>query len=337
MAKSSESAAQTEQRRPLTLCPAWLLPDATTLLAAANSRRLHHALLITGIDGIGKQAFCQWLVEALLCRQRTEAGACGECSSCHQLMALSHPDFLAVLPEGANAGIKIDAVRELVEWLQLTAGQQSYRVALISEANGLNRHSANSLLKTLEEPSDNAVLILCASRIGALPATVLSRCQKITLKMGDKDAAVHWLAPHCPEPALALLEAGGGPYAALRNLDGEYQAAHDLLLAAWRDLFLHKGSVGRIADSLGKLDTAQCLMMFSKWSVLAAKQSRQVAFGANPAITLAISETRERLSIEQWFTLHERLLQLHRSDSASFKTQTVLEGLFADIRLMING
>ena len=337
MAKSSEAAAQTTLRRTLTPCPPWLLPDAGTLLAAANSRRLHHALLVTGIDGIGKQAFCQWLSEALLCRQRTPAGACGACNSCQQLMALSHPDFLAVLPEGANAGIKIDSVRELVEWLQLTAGQNSYRVALISEANGLNRHSANSLLKTLEEPSANAVLVLCATRIGALPATVRSRCQKITLKMGDRDAAVKWLGEQCAEPELALIEAGGGPYAALRNLDDLHQGARDLLLAAWQDLFLHKGSVGRIADSLGKLDTAQCLTMFSKWSVMAAKHSCQITFGANPAVILAISETRDRLSIEQWFTLHERLLQLHRSDSASFKTQTVLEGLFADIRLMING
>ena len=337
MARASEATAQSENKRALTACPAWLLEDAQTLLAAANSQRLHHALLITGIEGIGKQVFCQWLAEALLCRQRTNAGACGECSSCHQIMASSHPDFLAVLPEGANAGIKIDAVRELVQWLQLTAGQESYRVALISEANGLNRHSANSLLKTLEEPSDNAVLILCANRIGALPATVLSRCQKITLKMGDRSAAITWLQAHCAQPEQALVEAGGGPYAALRNQEKDIQVTLELLLAAWRDLFLHKGSVGRIADSLAKLDTAQCLMVFSKWSVMAAKQQSAVAFGANPAVTLAISETRERLSTEQWFSLHERLLQLHRSDSASFKTQTVLEGLFADIRLMING
>ena len=154
------------------------------------------------------------------------------------------------------------------------------------------------------------MLILGASRIGALPATVRSRCQKITLKIGDRAAAVQWLGEHCAEPELALLDAGGAPYAALRNLDDAHQAERNLLLAAWRDLFLHKGSVGRIADSLGKLDTAQCLTMFSKWSVLAAKQSCQVTFGANPAVNLAISETRDRLSIEQWFTLHERFIAI---------------------------
>jgi len=322
--------------RSPTPCPPWLYPDARNLLAAVDDRRLHHALLISGIDGIGKQAFCQWLVEALLCSQRNELGACGQCGACRQLLVDAHPDYLAIHPEGANDGIKIDTVRELVDWLQLTAGQNSYRVAMIHEANGLNTYSANSLLKTLEEPADNAVLILCAVRIGALPATVRSRCQKITLKMSDRAAAVNWLAEHCDEPEQALLEAGGGPFAAIRHLEGEYQDARRLLLAAWTDLFLHKGSVGRIADSLAKLESSDCLATFASWCVLASKQMNRVTISASPAVNLAISETRDRLRPEQWFTLHDRLLQLHRSDSASFKTQTVLEGLFADIRLMIN-
>lgn len=321
----------------LTACPPWLLADAKPLLSAANKKRLHHALLITGVTGIGKVAFCHWLAEALLCRNRTESGACGACPSCMQLLADSHPDYRAVLPEGANAGIKVESVRELVEWMHLTAGQESYRVALITEANGLNHHSANSLLKTLEEPADNAVLVLGVTRMGALPATIRSRCQKITLKMHDQQAAVHWLATHCAEPEKALIEAGGAPFAALHNLEDEQTQAKALLLTAWTDLFLHKGSVGRIADSLSKLESSDCLSTFSKWSVLAAKKTQEVPFIDTPAITSAIADTYHRLPGEQWFTLHNRLLQLHRSDSASFKTQTVLEGLFADIRLMING
>ncbi|MFK7890016.1 MAG: DNA polymerase III subunit delta', partial [Granulosicoccus sp.] len=290
----------------LTPCPGWLDADAKHLMAVAESNRLHHALLVTGISGIGKLAFCHWLAEALLCSNRTEKGACGDCPSCKQLTAHSHPDYLQVLPEGANAGIKIDTVRDLVDWMQLTAGQQSYRVALIAEANGLNRHSANSLLKTLEEPSDNAVLILCASRSGALPATIRSRCQKITLKMSNRQAAIDWLRPQCADPEQALTEAGGAPLAALRQQEEEQVQVRKLLVSAWTDLFLHKGSVGRIADSLGKLESADCLSVFAKWCLLAAKQSQNVPFVANPAVTLAITETRDRLRNEQWFTLHDR-------------------------------
>jgi len=321
----------------LTTCPPWLVSDGAAVLSRSKAGRLPHALLLTGVDGIGKRAFAQWLTEALLCRERTESGACGECGSCSQLLADAHPDYRKLVPEGANAAIKVDPVRALVEWLQLTASQGSYRVALLEQADTLNRNAANSLLKTLEEPSDNAILILSATRTGSLPATIRSRCQKITLKMTDRAAAIGWLGEQIESPEQSLVASGGGPFAALKEASEESVAAHTVLLKAWQDLLLHKGSVGRISDSLSALDTSICLAAFSKWCLLAAKMRANVAVGANPAVHSVISETRDRLSNEQWFTLHDRLLQLHRSDSASFKTQTVLEGIFADIRLMTNG
>lgn len=321
----------------LTACPPWLREEGAALMARSQEGRLPHAILLGGINGIGKRAFSQWLAESLLCRKRTEAGACGECDSCSQLTAGAHPDFRKLLPEGANAAIKVDPVRDLVEWLQLTASQGSYRIAVLERADTMNRNAANSLLKTLEEPSDHAVIILSATRTGALPATIRSRCQTINLKMHDRAAAVKWLSESIENPESALLEAGGGPYAALAMQNEDYLAARELLLKAWHDLFLHKGSVGRISDSLADLDTSLCLAMFSRWTLLAAKQGANLTVEANPAIVKVISETRDRLTNEQWFTLHERLLQLHRSDSASFKTQAVLEGMFADTRIMTNG
>jgi len=321
----------------LTDCPSWLTGDGAALMARSNAGRLPHALLLNGIDGIGKRAFGQWLAESLLCRAGSDAGACGVCESCRQLLAGSHPDYRKLVPEGVSATIKVDKVRELVEWLQLTAGQGSYRVAFIEDADSMNRNAANSLLKTLEEPGDHVVLILTATRVGALPATIRSRCQKITLKIGDKAAAVNWLGARLSDPESALIECGGGPYAAVHNASDERLAARALLLKAWSDLFLHKGSVGRIADSLSKLNTNECLAVFSNWCLASTKKHANVPVGVNPAVEQTISETRERLGNEQWFTLYDRLLHLHRSDSASFKTQTVLEGLFADIRLMIKG
>jgi len=321
----------------LTPCPGWLVPESQMLLRSMQARRVHHAPLICGVDGIGKQAFAQWLAEALLCSNRTDQGACGECASCRQLLADAHPDFRTVAPEGTSTVVKIDAVRELVDWMHLTASQDSYRVAMIDQANALNQSSANALLKTLEEPADNAVLILCAQRPAALPATVRSRCQTITLKMSDQDAAIAWLATVCDKPEEALAAAGGAPFRALRELGEENHADKVLLLKAWSDLLLHRGSVGRIADSLSKLDASICLSEFSKWCVLAVKRLENVPSGADSAVSSVLEDTHDRLQNEQWLTLHERILELHRVQSSSFKTQTVLEGLFADIRLMING
>lgn len=324
-------------KHSLTACPPWLMSDGVALMNRSKDGRLPHAILLSGIAGIGKRAFSQWLAESLLCRNRGDTGACGRCDSCRQLQSGAHPDFRRLLPEGANAAIKVDPIRALVEWMQLTASQGSYRIAVLEQADTMNRNAANSLLKTLEEPSDHAVIILSATRTGALPATIRSRCQTIHLKMHDRPAALVWLAQSIHDPESALLEAGGGPYAAIARQDPDYLAARELLLKAWRDLFLHKGSVGRISDSLADLDTSLCLALFSRWTLLAAKQRANLSLAADPVVEQVISETRDCLSLEQWFTLHERLLQLHRTDSASFKTQAVLEGMFADTRIMTNG
>lgn len=320
-----------------TPCPVWLLNEARKLLAVMNSGRLHHALLITGIDGIGKRWFAQWLSEALLCQQRTETGACQSCPACKQLSADSHPEFRLLEAEGASATIKIDPVRELVDWLQLTAGANSYRVALIADADTLNHNAANALLKTLEEPADNAVLLLCATRAGRLPATVRSRCQSVTLSMEDADQAMAWLAEQdVSDPGPALAAAGNAPRTALANQSAVHQQGEQLLLKAWSDLFLHKGSVGRIADALSEMESTRVLAIFSRWCMLCAKQTAQVEVAASREVIQVISTTRDKLSDVQWITLHERLLQLHRADSASFKTRTVVEGVAADIRTMIN-
>lgn len=321
----------------LTHCPPWLQQNACSLLSLANANRLHHALLLTGVEGIGKHEFAQWLVEALLCRQVKENGACGQCEACSQLLADAHPELRTLAPEGASFTIKIDAVRELVDWLQLTAGANSYRIALINHADTLNHHAANSLLKTLEEPADNAILVLCATRAGRLPATVRSRCRKVMLTMNDAATAIDWLSSKgIAEPEQSLIDAGGAPLLALRYAHADHLQNQQLLIKAWSDLFMHKASVAKISDSLADLDTSVCLAAFSRWCVIAAKQSAGATAGTMPVVQETVAIARNHLSSEQWFKLHDRLLQLHRSDSASFKTKTVLEGLFADIRIMIN-
>ncbi|MEE9319916.1 MAG: DNA polymerase III subunit delta' [Granulosicoccus sp.] len=322
-------------------CPPWLFAEGQRLLARAAAQRLPHALLLTGMVGIGKRAFADWLVQSLLCRERTEQGACGQCDDCRQHLSGAHSDFMKLEPEGANTIIKVDRVRELVTWLQLTARDGGYRIALLQCADTMNRNAANSLLKTLEEPGEQAVLILVADRVGELPATVRSRCQKITLRLENTASATDWLAGHIEgDAAMALSRTAGGPFSAVEAAQESYQSDENKLLKAWLDLFLHRASVGRIVDSLSDFSTARCLKAFDHWAALALRHQMGVGMetsGVDPALQEAISQIGSRLTNEQWFTIHDRILLLYRSDSASFRTSTVLEGLFADIRLMIPG
>ena len=228
-------------------------------------------------------------------------------------------------------------MRELVDWLQLTAQGEGYRAALLVGADTMNRNAANALLKTLEEPGERGLLVLVADRPAALPATVRSRCQTLALGVGaeTRASALAWLDGRVADPEAALARARGRPFAALDAFDETRERETALLLTAWQDLFLHRGSVGRIVDSVADLATSRCLEAFSHWTALALRERSGLAIGADPAVEEAVTAVAPRLETVQWFTLHDLLTRLHRVDGASFKTRTVLEGLLADIRLMI--
>lgn len=313
------------------------MTDWQRFSARRANQKLPHALLLTGARGMGKHTFASFLSQSLLCQAASnETGACGICDSCQQLQAESHSEFRLVQPEGASATIKVDTVRRLVDWLQLTSSSNSLRIALIEQADRMNRNAANSLLKTLEEPADAALLILVTDKPGTLPATVRSRCQKVVLHQYDHAVAAAWLDEQLNgEDTEALLQAAhGAPLMALELADPHWQKTQQSLDKAWLDLFLHRASVGRIVDSLKDIPTARALQAFTALTVAASR----LAAGA-PADSPAVSPANEVvhcLKNEQWFTIYESLVKLSRIDSASFKSQTVLEGLFADIRLMVH-
>ena len=324
---------------PLTLCPPWLLPHWQDVYRRHEQGKLPHALLFTGMAGLGKKQFARFVAEALLCRNSSlDVGACGACDSCSQLVAGAHPELLVLSPEGAAMNIKVDSVRELVGWLQLSAPPKRYRVALIDSSDAMNRNAANSLLKTLEEPCERAVLLLATNRPGALPATIRSRCQATTLSVRDQKSAIDWMMEQGLSNAEQQLQhARVGPLGIVEQNSSTWRDAELLLQKAWRDLFLMRASVGKIVDTLTDLPVTRCLQNFSTWALLANKTQLNVPIGADPATVELISDVHDGLNSEQWFTLYDRIQHLYRSDSASFKTQTVLEGLFADIRLMTQG
>ena len=104
-----------------------------------------------------------------------------------------HPDWVKVHPVDDSQQIRIEQVRELGEELSLTSHQGGYKVGMISPADMLNRFAANALLKTLEEPPPRTVLMLVVTQPSRLPATILSRCQRIRVAAPERSEAVAWL------------------------------------------------------------------------------------------------------------------------------------------------
>ncbi|MFA6321876.1 MAG: DNA polymerase III subunit delta' [Candidatus Buchananbacteria bacterium] len=149
--------------------------------------QIAHAYLFVGPDNIGKTAVANFLANSLVCRHlnnQEEFVPCGRCECCQQINNQIHPDVYWLRRQTGDSGklnknISVDQTRELMEKLSLCSFLNTYKVAIIESAQTLNNASANSLLKTLEEPAPQTVLILLANNISDLPSTIASRCQVI--------------------------------------------------------------------------------------------------------------------------------------------------------------
>jgi DNA polymerase III subunit delta' len=154
----------------------WLTKEMAALRAAYEGDRMPHALLIHEAPGAGGDWLASWIARLVL---RTDRDL--------------HPDWMSVRPMDESRQIRIEQVRELGQELALTSHQGGYKVGVLSPADLLNRFAANALLKTLEEPPSRTVLILVATQPSRLPATILSRCQRIRVPAPSRAEAVSWL------------------------------------------------------------------------------------------------------------------------------------------------
>ena len=210
----------------------WLDPIERELLGAGT--RFPQALLIEGPEGIGKRVLAMRVARARLCESpQADGSACGRCASCGYVAAGQHPDLRVVEPvvydEDGNATpqdmIKIEAVRDLTAWSQVTSHRRGAKVAVIVPAEAMHYAAANALLKTLEEPPEGTSLLLVAHQPGRLPATIRSRCLRRVVPLPPSDLALTWLAAEgVAEPESALAQAGGAPFLARHLSDPARQA-----------------------------------------------------------------------------------------------------------------
>jgi len=177
--------------------------------------RLPHSLLFSGPVGLGKNRFAQRFATSLLCESPAEDGApCGTCKNCHLLSVGNHPDFrVATIEEGAS-GIAVDQIRELISYLSLRPHTANRRVVILTPAEAMNINAANSLLKVLEEPPADSVLILVSHRPQLLSATIRSRCARVEFRPPPPADGKDWLQQQgVKREAIAdlLAAAGGAP------------------------------------------------------------------------------------------------------------------------------
>ncbi len=240
----------------------WLNAALRRFEARISRGQTPQALLVHGPAGIGRRHFALGLAARLLgsgWRPSLDVPA-------DQLAAVPHPDYWSVGLEEESRVIKIDQIRELIQALSLTSHGSGWKVGLVWPAEAMNHNAANTLLKTLEEPPAATTVILVADAPARLPATIVSRCERIRLSPPTPATALAWLSSRHPDRAAcerALGFSSGAPLMA-RSLLGDDQGPgiSQLLEDLGNELqqvIDRKATPGAIARSWAARDAATCL------------------------------------------------------------------------------
>jgi len=220
------------------------------LRSSLSAGRVAHAYLLSGPPQIGKRTLALALAQALNCAEPD--APCGRCSSCQKIARGIHPDVRLIAAESAGGNIKIEQVRALQHEAVLAPYEGRYRVFIVRQMEQATLEAANSLLKTLEEPSAQVILVLTAVHSESLPRTIVSRCQHLGLRPVAAAVIEEMLRDKGIAPAQAQLLArlSGG------RLGWALQAAEDELLLRRRQQDLDRlsrlltaGRVERLASA----------------------------------------------------------------------------------------
>ncbi|WP_416548611.1 DNA polymerase III subunit delta' [Limnohabitans sp. DCL3] len=317
----------------------WIARQTSDLLAQRG-----HAWLLQGPSGLGQYELALSLVSAWLCEKPTPQGACSECPSCHAVAVRTHADLAILMPETVmielgwplsekaqdeidkknrkpSKEIRVEAMRDAVEFAQRTDARGRGKAVMVFPAERMNTITANTLLKTLEEPPGDVRFVLASEAAHMLLPTIRSRCLAHTMKWPVADEALNWLSLQGVQPSVAmalLRSAGGRPNDVLRQaetgLSPEWWAALPQAMRQGDARHLSELSPAQAIDALQKL--CHDLML------------RQT--GAEPRFFdpshLPPSKANAAV-LPDWF---KRLMQAARTAEHPFNAGLMLEALTAD-------
>jgi len=305
---------------------------------------LPHALLIHGLSGTGKREFALGMAQALLCERRAPGSpnfACGECDACRWSAVGNHPDLMHVRPaalaarEGAHVGseeasvdepavdesstakkklsedLRVDQIRALEPWYHRATHRGGLRIVVLYPAEAMNAIAANGLLKALEEPSPETLFLLVTDAPDRLLATILSRCQRLTIPMPTSEQSLSWLVQQGVEESEAgqwLAAAGGAPLRALA-LSHEQPTpcppwASDLMAGlAKSDPHRAGFSVGVLADELAKSAAIQWLPVFQRLGVDLTLARAGLPVRYYPKLSAMTGQRAQQAPLKHWSSL----------------------------------
>lgn len=277
------------------------------LQKAMAQQRVGHSYVFSGLAAIGKKTLALAFTQALNCENAVlQNDSCGECSSCRKMIHGNHPD-IHVLETQAQF-IRIDAIRNIQEQMTFKPLEGRKRVFLIDDADKMNEQAANALLKTLEEPSADNILMLVTARPYWMPQTILSRCRHVRINPLAAETVARFLIEQKqmePSKALLLASLSGGSIGQALELNSEDMITfrselRRLLIAANRR---DPMSLLTLASFLGqdKKEVRQGLKILNTYfrDALVYKETAQASMIINADDLPAIASLAGRLEGEQ--------------------------------------
>ena len=310
--------------------------DAWT--AIHKNEKLPHALIFKGKEGIGKYDFANTFAKSYLCQSPISNHLpCEACSSC-EWFPDSHPDFKHIAPIDSDddesskrktvrkKNIAIHQIRELSEYLELSAHQETgRRIVLIEPADSLNQAASNALLKILEEPPENTLFILVTSQAQKLIATIRSRCQLLELRGPSLDEARIFLDGQKIAYEKSLLSfTGGSPFNAMKELENQSERSVITQLLSQG----HKVDITKINYSILTQGLDWTVNMIQKWAfdlLLSFHTQQSYYFKAEEA---RIDSQAKQLNLDALLLFVNELNELKKIASHPVNQELQLQNIF---------
>lgn len=306
------------------------------LTRQSDEGQLPHAIMLAGPPGVGKRHLAVALAQRVLCQTPQQGSPCGKCHSCGLLRAGTHPDLTWLEPEEPGKAIKIDAVRELTRALGTTAQQSGYKAVVIGPAEAMNANAANALLKTLEEPAENTLLIVVSHSPSAVLPTIRSRCQMLSLPVPPKVQVLEWLRPLVSGSgfeAETLLELGrGAPLKALALLEGDALEQRRQMERDFIAFNANQLTAVVLADRWQKGDVTATLEWLLLWCYDLSRWQAGIELGTFKPLDSALRQRFQSIPGDLLHRYIEKLLGVKRQwlSGANPNKQLLLEELLLD-------
>lgn len=360
-----------------------IAPWLESIWDGINFSGFPNAVLIHGQSGIGKFEFSIELAKALLCEASEGAKPCNHCEACRWFDSANHPDFIALVPEThrkllpcgdfdsesdspkkskvnqvdsdgdtpekkEKKSISIEDARSAIDGLSIGTHRGGNRVILVYPLEMLRADSANTLLKSLEEPPKNTIFILLADRLDRVLPTIRSRCRLLSAPRPDRIGGLHWLRSQLASiPGMKISDAdiesiydeqGGAPYAVLDSLIARHNKDEKdeltIAIQASRHLLQAMAQGARInwldtADKIQKARYSALLATMQRW-VSDLQSCAQMGLPRYyPKHEAAIKTLAQQVRLPKLLRFWKALIQARRHENHPLATRIQLEALLS--------